>query len=350
MYKPRLLLTPFAWLYSLVIRIRNLLFEYAVLKKTAFALPVISVGNLAVGGTGKSPLTEYLVLILNSSYKLAILSRGYKRKSRGMILADENTDARELGDEPFQFYRKFYPGVKICVAEDRIFAVPHILDKFPDTEVLLLDDAFQHRQVLRDINILVTDFNRPFYMDSILPAGNLREPRSEASRADLVVVTKSPFRIDKKCMTDIRTKIQQYSGRDTPVFFSYIHYLDPVCIFEKKMVLSKKLIVVTGIANPDPLILKLQEKHLILKHFRYPDHHYFSDTDIKKILRIYKMSDMENTSILFTEKDINRISGTRQEEILKSYPVFFQPITYKFVSQEVNFDDFIVKKIQKIKE
>lgn len=214
----QILLFPFSALYDAATRLRNHLYDIGTKPVIHFETITVSVGNLAVGGTGKSPMVEYLVRLLKGQYKVATLSRGYGRKTKGFILASEQSTAASIGDEPMQFYRKFGAEVAVAVGEERAIAIPEILFHHSDTEVIILDDAFQHRKVGRDLNILLTAYHSPFFKDHVLPAGRLREARKGAHRADIVVVTKCPPTLDEKDKTSFSQAIREYAQPDVPIF------------------------------------------------------------------------------------------------------------------------------------
>ncbi|MBS0001136.1 MAG: tetraacyldisaccharide 4'-kinase, partial [Cyclobacteriaceae bacterium] len=230
----------------------------------------------------------------------------------------------------------------VAVGEDRAYAIPHILNDHPDTDVLLMDDAFQHRRIKPNLEILVTDYTRLFYKDFILPAGLLRESRHGARRADVVVVTKCPEEISLDERGEITGNIRKYSGPEKPVFFSFIDYDDPKADGFKNRTIGEKIILVTGIANPEPLVKHLQSGYHVIKHFSFPDHHFFSKKDIDSMIRYYDLHGDKNVSFLFTEKDFMRLKGSGNEDKLTGYPVFFQPITYKFVAHGEEFDSMII--------
>jgi tetraacyldisaccharide 4'-kinase len=207
-----------------------------------------------VGGSGKTPVVEYLINLLKSKYQIVTLSRGYKRKTRGLILAGSSDSAKIVGDEPAQLFNKYGEEIGVAVCEDRLFAIPHILDLKPETNLILFDDAFQHRRINPTINILLSDFNHPFYRDWILPAGNLRESRKNANRADLIIITKCPYELNDDDIQSIISNIRKYVRNELPVFFMNIQYHSPVVAFGKNKVISDNIILVTGIAQPNPNI------------------------------------------------------------------------------------------------
>lgn len=227
----KILLYPLSVLYDAVTRFRNHLYNIRYKPRIHFETMVISVGNLAVGGTGKTPMVEYLIQLLKDQYKLATLSRGYGRKTKGFHFLNQEDTAEKVGDEPLQFFKKFGTEVVITVGEERALAIPEILFHHEETEIILLDDAFQHRKVDRDLNILLTAYASPFFADIILPAGRLREARKEAARADMVVVTKCPENLSETEQQHFKTRIKQYTVPEVPIFFSSIKYEVPVPVY-----------------------------------------------------------------------------------------------------------------------
>jgi tetraacyldisaccharide 4'-kinase len=297
---------------------------------------VVSVGNLNAGGSGKTPMTEYIIRLLSSNHKLATLSRGYGRRSSGFRIANKNDTAVTIGDEPFQMFLKFGNNVIVTVGEDRAFAIPDILHEFTDIDCIILDDAFQHRAVDPSFSILLTEYDRPFTCDYVLPAGNLRESRKGASRADVIVVTKCP---SQKISTDTLTAdIRKYAG-NKPVFFTAIVYQD-LKPFGSLSLPSGKIILVTGIANPTPLVEYLKSRFDIIKHLRYGDHHAFSESDIKDIN--YEAQLVSDASIVTTEKDMVRL---RSFPSVKDQPWFYIPIEIQFLKNGSEFDSLVIRNL-----
>lgn len=328
----RKLLFPFAVLYGLITWVRNYLYDKGLLKSYSFEIPVIAVGNLSVGGTGKTPQIEYLIRLLSSKYKVATLSRGYKRKSEGFVLADDNANAEILGDEPFQYYQKF-PNIQVAVDADRRNGITRLLEQKDKPEVILLDDAFQHRKVKAGFYILLTTYDDLFYNDFILPMGNLRESRCGAKRADVVIVTKCPPTIS---VTE-QEKIRKQIGTDLPVFFSSIEYDDQVYSstgqLTVKEIKTQPKMLLAGIAKPQPFFDYLQSgKDEILS---FPDHHHFTESDISTI----KQNAMGKI-IVTTEKDYVRLKGTELEEQL-----FYLPIKSKLLNHQEVFDQIILNYV-----
>ncbi|MBS1655535.1 MAG: tetraacyldisaccharide 4'-kinase, partial [Bacteroidetes bacterium] len=256
----RILLLPFSLLYWLVIKIRNWMYDKNIFRSASFGLPLICVGNLSVGGTGKSPMVEYLVNVLKDKFNVTTLSRGYKRKTKGYALADENSTALDIGDEPMQFHLKF-PDVPVAVGEERIEAIPQLLHDKPGTEVVILDDAFQHRAVKAGLNILLTDYNNLFTRDFFLPTGDLRDLKSGYKRAEVIVVTKCKPDLS---MTEKNKIIKEIDPLpEQQIFFTAIEYggLYNMVSQEKRTITSKtEVLLITGIANPRPLKKHLEEK------------------------------------------------------------------------------------------
>lgn len=331
----RKILFPFAILYGFITAFRNFLFDKGILKSHSFDLPIIAVGNLSVGGTGKTPQIEYLIRLLSSEYKIATLSRGYKRKSEGFILADESSNAEILGDEPFQFYQKF-PNVLVAVDANRKNGIEQLI-KISKPEIILLDDAFQHRKVKAGFYILLTAYDDLYADDFILPTGNLRESRSGAERANIVVVTKCPANISDKEKNSIERKLQLESRQK--IFFTSIAYDEFIFSEEKQLSVSEikntEKVLLAGIAKPEPFFNYLKnEKDTILT---FPDHHHFSDKDIEEI-----RSKSSGKIIITTEKDFVRLKGS-----LPSEQLFYLPIKSLFLSEGNLFDKIISNYIAK---
>ncbi|RVT77535.1 tetraacyldisaccharide 4'-kinase [Flavobacterium sufflavum] len=323
----RKILFPFAILYGLITAIRNFLFDKGILKSYSFDLPVIAVGNLSVGGTGKTPQIEYLIRLLSDNYKVATLSRGYKRKSEGFVLADVNANAEILGDEPFQFFQKF-PNIQVAVDANRKNGIEQLLSKNPKPEVILLDDAYQHRKVKAGFYILLTAYGDIYADDFMLPTGNLRESRSGAQRADVVVVTKCPSDLSTAEQLSIKTKLKLAENQE--LYFSCIAYDDCIYSENSKIKISEiqdeNKLLLAGIAKPEPFFSYLKNPKDVC--LTYPDHHHFSENDIQEI--IIKAQD---SVIITTEKDYVRLKGSLPDEQL-----FYLPIQSSFLLGADQFD------------
>lgn len=295
-------------MYGLINHIRNLLFDKGVLKTLSHDTAVISVGNLKAGGTGKTPFVEYLLRLLASSYNIAVISRGYGRKTKGYRLVDPQGRAEEFGDEPLQMAKKF-PNVLFAVCESRNKAIEIIEAEYPAINLVLLDDAYQHRYTARDFNILLTEYNRPFFKDRVLPFGLLREYRQGYKRADCIVVTKCPP-LEERERKDFAEKLKPLP--DQRIFFSEIHYRLPYLLNDesRKLNLSEHSVVLfTGISNNSHIISYLKSKTLLLGTISYNDHHNFSQRDRLHILQEFRKLGKADSILLTTEKDAGRIGS-----------------------------------------
>jgi tetraacyldisaccharide 4'-kinase len=336
----RYLLLPVSWIYGSIIWLRNKLYDKNILKSAVFNFPIICVGNLATGGTGKTPMTEYLIRILKNDFKTATLSRGYKRKTVGFAIANQHTTALEIGDEPMQFHQKF-PDVTIAVGEERIVAIPQLLHRRPETEVIILDDAFQHRQVKAGLNIVLTDYANLYTRDFILPAGDLRDVRSSSKRGDIIIVAKCKVDLSDTEKNAIRKEINPAAHQK--VYFTTIVYSKPYHLFTKQIIDIKHdygILLLCGIANPRPL------KEYLTKHadsydmLRFADHHIFHSNDLKDIKQHFDKIPLEKKVILTTEKDAVRLEKFEQE--LKDFPIYVIPIEHRFLFNEAaTFDTSI---------
>ena len=320
----RFLLFPFAVLYDFVTRIRNFFFDVGIFKVTSFKIPVIIVGNLSVGGTGKTPQIEYLIRLLKNNFKTAVLSRGYKRETEGFVLLNKNHSAADVGDEPLQYFKKF-KDISIAVDANRVEGITSLIkNKKPD--VVLLDDAFQHRKVKGSFYILLTKYADLFVDDFLLPTGNLRESRQGANRADVILVTKCPYNLSKKNQDSIKLKLRKFNKE---VFFTSISYADKVLGSKEISTLdlvNLDVLLITGIANPAPLINYLESLKVKFHHLKYADHHHFSSNEITAIKK--KFDDMKLPKIILTtEKDYVRL----QDHINDLY---YLPIETSFLNNE----------------
>ncbi|QNF35239.1 tetraacyldisaccharide 4'-kinase [Adhaeribacter swui] len=338
------LLYPFSLLYGGVMRVRNTLYDQNFLKSNHFTVPVISIGNLTVGGTGKTPHVEYLLRLLNHK-KTATLSRGYKRKIKGYILADASASAESLGDEPYQYYLD-YPQVTVAVSEDRALGIKNLLDQKPDLDVIVLDDAFQHRGVTPSLNILLTDYARLFYQDLVLPAGRLREFPAGANRADVIIVTKCPEFIANAEMQKIKKLAVSYAQKEIPVFFTRYQYGNLVPCIAKQPV-SNQILVITAIANAKPLIGYLQDQgYQVLHHYQFPDHHAFTKSDLKKIFADWQRYSQNNpVTIITTRKDAVKLANLITAPNWQNVPLFYLPIKVAFIKDQEDFDALILNHI-----
>jgi len=321
----RKFLFPFALMYGLIMLIRNLLYDLSVFKSESYSFPVICVGNLSVGGTGKTPMIEYLLELLISEYRVATLSRGYGRKTEGYRLVFKTESAINVGDEPLQFKNKFEDAI-VAVDEYRLRGIAK-LKKEHNPDLILLDDAFQHRKVKAGLNILLTKYNDLYEDDFMLPTGNLREPVVGAERAKVIVVTKCPMNLSVEKRESIRSKLKPRNFQH--LYFSYISYSEHVSNGIKRIglheLVNKEVSLVTGIANPDSLCEYLSASGISYEHLNFPDHHNFSSEEINKITN--------SNLIITTEKDFMRLKGEVDLEKL-----FYLPIKMKFIQNTDGFN------------
>lgn len=338
----RVLLLPLAALYGLIIFIRNRLFDRNYLKSAEFNFPLICVGNLSVGGTGKSPMVEYLVKLLKRDFKIGTLSRGYKRKTKGYVLADASTTALEIGDEPMQFHNK-YPDVAIASCEERIVGVPHMLQDVPDLQAIILDDAFQHRTIRAGFNILLTEYGNLYSNDFFLPTGDLRDEWASAKRAQVIVVTKCPYNLSAEAKQKIIRSLNPDAAQK--VFFTTIEYGTPYHIVNNSddwlLTPRDEVLLVCGIANPKPLKEYLHEKTHTYYQQDYSDHHIFSIDDLNEIIHKFDDIHAKDKLILTTEKDAVRL--IKFSEQLASLPMYVLPIQHYFLFDEGEHFNELVK-------
>jgi tetraacyldisaccharide 4'-kinase len=330
----RKILFPFAILYGLITSIRNFLFDRGILKSYAFDLPIIAVGNLSVGGTGKTPQIECLISLLSDRYKVATLSRGYKRKSKGFILADVTSNAEVLGDEPFQFYQKF-DNIQVAVDADRKNGIEQLLSQEPKPEIILLDDAFQHRKVKAGFYIMLTSFGDLYSDDFVLPTGNLRECRSGAKRANVIIVTKCPPMLSVEEQNQIKKSVK--ISENQQLYFTTIVYDDWIYSKNQSLKVSEirenDKLLVAGIAKPEPFFKFLKEKND--ECLTFADHHHFTEKDILDI-----KNKSINKIIVTTEKDYVRLKGSVLGEQL-----FYLPIKIQFLGGSETFNKTLLNYV-----
>lgn len=295
------LLFPFALLYGAIVRLRHWCYNTGIFKEHTFAVPTICVGNVAVGGTGKSPMVEYLVRQLHPKCRVAVLSRGYKRKTKGFVLADAQATVADLGDEPFQFWQKFHKDIILAVCGDRVEGMRQLLQLPTPPTVVILDDAFQHRPVKATKNIVLTAYGQLFTDDWLLPVGRLRDVVSRVQQADIVVVTKCPPDLSAAERERIMAQLQKKTRPQTPIVFATIAYSEQVYSVAGESPLEsfiqQPFTLVTGIANPQPLLDFLKSKGADFQHIAFPDHHHFTDKELQKL---------QGLCVLTTEKDYVR--------------------------------------------
>lgn len=343
----KIFLYPFALIYGAVVWLRNRLYDSGVFASIEFSPPVICVGNLSVGGTGKTPHVEYLIKLLQYRFRVATMSRGYKRRTQGFLLADAETNALRIGDEPMQYHMKF-PELVVSVAEERITGIPRLLQRRPDVEVVLLDDAFQHRSVKAGVNILITDFSKPFYKDHILPIGTLREKRGAYKRADIIIVSKCPPGLSRQQAGEMVHNIKPFPHQQ--VFFTGIQYDAPYDFFTKEPITVKgtNVVLVCCIAKPEPLVNYVRGLASDVHTLSYADHHYFLSRDLEEIKAAYDNWEADNKIIVTTEKDAARLQ--LHEEKLKEWAIqiVVLPIEVSFLFNGGNeFDNVVLNYVEK---
>jgi tetraacyldisaccharide 4'-kinase len=340
-------LYPLSLIYGLVVFIRNKLFDLGILKERRPDIHTIGVGNLAVGGAGKTPLVEYLIKLLQQhEFSLATLSRGYKRKTRGYILADENSTAEDIGDEPLIYKTKYH--VEVAVDGNRLNGIAQLsaLEKKPN--IVLLDDVFQHRSVRCGLNIVVSDYSHPFFNDHLLPYGTLREQISGLLRADIIIISKTPERTTpiqlRNVIKDVKPRAHQQ------VFFSYLKYgdlysiTDPSLRLEVEQELFKyHVMALTGIANATPMITYLKEFANEVYHFPFDDHHEYVPKELEDIQRYYEQINKNYKLIITTEKDLMRLKNSTIWPIAKNMNMFVLPVEVTFKDKEEEFNNIILK-------
>lgn len=345
----RYFLLPLAWLFHLVILFRNKFFDWGLIKSTSFDIPVICVGNLTVGGTGKTPHIEYLIRLFQDRFRVAVLSRGYGRLTKGFLMATPATTASQIGDEPRQYSLK-YEKAMVAVHERRVKGIQLLLENEAKPDLILLDDAFQHRYVKAGLNILLTDYHRLYTDDYLLPVGRLRDIKSSASRAQVIVVTKTPHVFSPFIEEDLVKRIHPLPHQT--LFFSFFKYDNYVPVFNQSEVYIPKsissILLVTGIANVYPLKEHLLGKCADLVEMSYPDHHHYTEKDLQKISETFHDMLGKSKIILTTEKDAVRFKDSEYLRILEKLPVFYIPIKVAFhKSKGVSFDEYIEDYVRK---
>lgn len=346
-------LTPVSWLYGLGVRLRNALFDMGWRKSTEFALPVIGVGNITVGGTGKTPHVEYLIRLLKDRYKVAVLSRGYKRRSKGYVLAGAETSMTDIGDEPYQMHRKF-GDIYVAVDKSRKHGIGRLTgdDATRDTGVVLLDDAFQHRQVKPGINILLTDYHRLMAYDRLLPAGRLREPETGKTRADIIIVSKCPRDLNPMEYRVLKRVVGRYPYQE--LFFTTLKYGDLTPVFGGKAAGIRQLItqkthvlLLTGIASPRQMVVDLQPHTRHITPLSFPDHHAFTPADVEQINQTFASLPTPRL-IVTTEKDSVRLEHLEGLSADVRRSLYALPVEVRFLQDgEKKFDKKIIDYVRK---
>lgn len=347
----KLLLAPFSLLYGLGVSIRNIFYKNEVLRPAKFDIPIISIGNLSIGGTGKSPHIEYLIEWLKEYIPVAVLSRGYKRNTTGFLLGSQAQDVMQLGDEPYQFMMK-YPDTPVAVSESRELGIPMLLKYHPETKIILLDDAFQHLSVKPYINILLTAYASPFTDDYLLPSGRLREWRSSYTRADIIIVTKCPDRLTPVEAKPLITKIN--ARKHQSVFFTEYRYKMPYFVFNPALTYSWKkesfVLLVSGIANTDYLENYIKQRVSYVHLLSFADHHWFSNYDLGQVKRHFDELPGPDKVIMTTEKDATRLQLHRDYILEHKLLIFVLPVEVSFLwNEEDRFKDTVAQKLLEFK-
>ena len=341
----RILLLPISLLYHIVLSIRHKLYDWHILKSKRFEKPVICVGNLNLGGTGKTPHTEYLIRLLKNDYRVATLSRGYGRHTKGFKLAETSSTYNDLGDEPLLYFKK-YPGIKVAVDEDRVDGVTHLFEE-QGVEVILLDDAFQHRSISAGLNILLTEYQRLYMDDYLFPAGTLRDVRSAAKRADIIVISKAPKDLSEQEKQQITDKLN--TSENQKVYFSYLEHaaLQPLNEAAKAFSLEEadSAFAFCGIGNPKPFVEELKKRYHAVDFLPFGDHHAYKENDMKAVLDWFEKLDGEKKIIVTTEKDAARLTNSPYLCQFERTPLYDLPVTVRFHEEE-KFNEEILKYVR----
>lgn len=348
----RLLLLPFAWIYQLILFVRHFLFDKGIIKSVKFDLPVICVGNLSFGGTGKTPHIEYLIRLLSDDYKTAVLSRGYGRSTKGFLIAKQGMTYRDIGDEPMQYFHKFNH-ISVAVDEKRVRGIQKLKAEKKPPELVLLDDAFQHRSVTPGLNVLLTDFHNMYPNDYLFPAGKLRDIISAAKRADIIIVTKTPLVLSPFTHRRIKEIIKPKAHQS--LYFSYIKYgnLTPISSHNKIAIprRASSILLFCGIANPYPLQDFLKNRCTDLITVDFPDHHVFSKKDMQSVVNEYEKIFGRNKIVVTTEKDAMRLVDSPYFRLFKNIPLFYVPIEVKFhKTEELKYDKQVLEYVRKVRK
>lgn len=345
----QVLLLPISLLYQMILRLRNHLYNSKLVAPTRFDIPTICVGNLAFGGTGKTPHIEYLIQLLQHQYRLAVLSRGYGRKTQGYIFAGEASSALLIGDEPFQIFLG-NPSVAVGVCENRVLGIPNLLFDAPETEVVLLDDAFQHRQLECGLNILLTDCERPYFNDFLFPSGYLREYRDAAKRADIIIVSKCKPTLSLEESESIKKKIGAKAYQS--VFFSCMEYATPEPLFGSNQTLSKQtsILAFASVANPAPFYAHLKEQYRAVKYKWFGDHHLLNERELIDLAERFELLEGNDKVIITTAKDRSKLLSIDLPPSFKSLPIYSLTIRPRILFGEENrFIGKLTEAIERIK-
>ena len=346
----KILLYPFSVLYGMIAFLRNALYNNHILKSTFFEVHTICVGNLAVGGTGKTPMVNYLINLLKTDFKVATLSRGYKRKTTGFIIANEYSTATDIGDEPL-LYKTNHPELMVCVDANRVNGVKKLLSEEQAPQIILLDDAFQHRAIKCELNMVITEFSNLYIHDMMMPSGYLREPKNGINRADIIIISKTPESFNsieqRNLLKDFKLLAHQQ------LFFSWIKYgelqgfknkLDTINTLDD--LFRYRIVLFTGIANPTPLITYLKEYASGVTHIDFPDHHEYTIENLATIRDRLDAYEGGNKIIVTTEKDAMRLRGNDLEDTANTLPLYIVPIEVDFKDKTQEFNQIIINYVR----
>ncbi len=349
-------LTPFSWLYGFGVYVRNKFFDWGILKETSFNVPVVGVGNITVGGTGKTPHVEYILECLRYKRNIAVLSRGYKRKTRGFIVASAKSTPDDIGDEPLQIYEKFGGTVKVAVCESRVKGVRELIKQFPKINLIVLDDSFQHRYIKPKVNIMLMDYSHPVYSDNILPLGRMRESSDAKYRADMVITTKCPSDVSALDMRLVSKHLELMPYQK--LYFSTFDYGGLIPVFPddctdrvliNDLTEDDSVILLTGVANPRPFVNHFREYPFKKKVLHFPDHHDFKKSDLNKILKKFNETPGNRKLIITTEKDAMRISHNPYFPVELRPLIFYMPIGVRMLDTNFGYD-FVPDLLQAIEK
>ena len=347
-------LTPLSWLYGFGVYVRNKFFDWGIFKEVSFKVPVVGIGNITVGGTGKTPHVEYILECLRYRRNIAVLSRGYKRKTRGFLIASAKSTPDSIGDEPLQIYEKFGGTVKVAVCESRVKGVKELIRQFPDLDLIVLDESFQHRYIKPKVNIMLMDYSRPVYADNILPLGRLRESARAIDRADMVITTKCPSSVSALDMRIVSKHLNLMPYQK--LYFSAFDYGGLIPVFPdecaRRVLIDEitsddTVLLLTGIANPRPFVNHFRQYPFKKRVLHFPDHHDFKKSDLNEILTKFNAASGTRKYIITTEKDAMRISHNPYFPHELMAHIFYIPIGVKML--ETNFGyDFVPDLLQAI--
>jgi tetraacyldisaccharide 4'-kinase len=321
-----ILLFPFSLLFRWITSLRNFLYDYGIMKSYPSPMPTLVVGNLSVGGSGKTPMVEFLVKNFSVHTPLATLSRGYGRKTKGFLEANPSSHPQEIGDEPLQIYKKFQGKIPVFVGEDRVNALNRINQLSLGPELVILDDAFQHRRLTPHFKILLTPYSRPFFKDELMPSGLLRESRFGARRADMIVVTKCPLELSEVEKSVYKNKIAYYAGQDKPIFFSSIAYGDPISVTGNQFQENASVFLVSGLADDRLFVDYCKRRFSVTGSISFPDHQKYGWKEENKLVTALRKVNSGNSVILTTEKDSEKLKSLTKQGLLKEIPIFALPI------------------------